>query len=512
MSATDLASQIPASIDRSTLLSLVDASRAINDDLDVPDMFDRIAKQAADVLRGEGASVLLLDERTSELYFVTATGPAGKSLAGARMSADEGIAGQVIRTRRPVRVDDVDQNRNFFSGMDAKAQFQTRSLMAAPLIHRDAVLGVVEVINPIERPCFSDHDLSLLQVFANLAAAATRNAQNLDRAHRENKGLRTAMPHAQIVGQSAPMNEVLRLCKKVAGAPTTVLVTGETGTGKELTARAIHGFSPRKDKPFIAVNCAALPESLLESELFGHEKGAFTGAAERKLGRFELADGGTLFLDEVGEISPSSQTKLLRVLQEQEFTRIGGTKTITCDVRVIAATNRNLKAEVESGGFREDLFYRLNIFPIHMPPLRDRLEDVPHLTEHFIQTVAPKLGVEPPKVSDRALAAMSRYHWPGNIRELRNIIERCTLLAEQDISAADLPSEIASAGDAAGLALESTGGDGAPASKLATQERVLLLEALAETRWNQSAAARKLGISRDHLRYRIKKYKLQKPS
>jgi Nif-specific regulatory protein len=348
-----------------------------------------------------------------------------------------------------------------------------------------------------------------LQLFANLAAAAASNAQTYDRVLRQARGLRESMPAHQMVGRSAPITKVTELCRKVAMSNATVLLYGETGTGKELAARSIHDFSPRHDKPFIAINCAALPETLLESELFGHEKGAFTGAAGRKLGRFELADGGTLFLDEIGELSPSIQVKLLRVLQEREFVRVGGTQTIICDVRIVAATNRDLKEEMQAGRFREDLFYRLNVFPITLPPLRERIEDLPMLIGHFARQVVPNLRVEPPKVSDAAMAAMMGYNWPGNVRELRNVIERSTLLAGGNgITPEILPPEIVAGPlHSAPPALRAEPGP----SKLENHERALIVKALEDSGWNQSAAARALGISRDHLRYRIKKYKLVPP-
>jgi len=377
-------------------------------------------------------------------------------------------------------------------------------------------MGVVEVINPKGRDDFTTRDLELLKVFANLAAVAASHAQAYDQVSRQNRGLREAMPSFEIVGRSTALHRVIELCKKVALSNATVLLYGETGTGKELAARAIHEFSPRRDKPFIAINCAALPESLLESELFGHEKGAFTGATGQKLGRFELADGGSLFLDEIGELSQSIQVKLLRVLQEREFVRVGGTQTITCDVRIITATNRDLKSEMHEGRFREDLYYRLNVFPITLPPLRERVEDLPELVDYFIRQVAPSLGVSQARMGDEALTQLMRYEWPGNIRELRNVVERCTLLAgDEPIRPEHLPPEIgqSTANLLTSDALSSGGGEkGGGGSRLADHEKALILKALDETNWNQSAAARNLGITRDHLRYRIKKYKLSKPA
>ncbi len=502
-----------ATLDRKTLLALVEASQAIITELNLTDVFQRIAERAASVLEAEGASVLLFDESRKKLVFQAATGPNAGMLLGERFDAELGIAGQAVKAGRAMVVNDVSQNRHFFAGIDAKTHVRTRSIMAAPLTHQDQVLGVVEVLNPKNRKTFSNRDSDLLQLFANLAAAAASNAQAYDKITRAARGLRESLPSRKTVGASKAVARVLELCRKVALSTATVLLYGETGTGKEVAARTIHDSSPRVDKPLIAINCAALPESLLESELFGHEKGAFTGAAGQKLGRFELADGGTLFLDEIGELSPAIQSKLLRVLQEREFVRVGGTKTITCDVRIIAATNRDLKKEMEAGRFRADLYYRLNVFPITLPPLRERIEDLPLLVEHFTREVAPSLSVELPKVDDVALTCLMQYNWPGNIRELRNVIERATLLAGPGghITPDCLPPEIAAGSPGGTAGYDAAPGEDGKRSKLADHERVLIVKALGEAKWNQSKAARSLGISRDHLRYRIKKYGLHEP-
>ncbi|MCH8052682.1 MAG: sigma-54-dependent Fis family transcriptional regulator, partial [Planctomycetes bacterium] len=294
------------------------------------------------------------------------------------------------------------------------------------------------------------------------------------------------------------------MINRVAGSNASVLLLGETGTGKELAARQIHRASPRSGRAFIAINCAALPETLLESELFGHEKGAFTGAHAEKMGRFEMADGGTLFLDEIGDISQSTQVKLLRVLQEKEFVRVGGTRTIATDVRIIAATNRDLQEAMEQGDFRQDLYYRLNVFPIHIPPLRKRRDDIPLLIDHFVNVSATELRCPKPTISDEAIALLASYDWPGNIRELQNITERAVLLADgESITAAHLPREIV--GDEP---LEKSDKE---ESSLRGYEKALIIKALRESGWNQSKAARSLGISRDNLRYRVKKYEIKKP-
>jgi DNA-binding NtrC family response regulator len=300
------------------------------------------------------------------------------------------------------------------------------------------------------------------------------------------------------------MEPVHRLVRDVAPTSATVLVSGSSGTGKELVARVIHNLSPRKEKPFVPVQCAALPEALLESELFGHERGAFTGAVATRKGRFELADGGTIFLDEIGEVPLGVQVKLLRVLQERSFERVGGTKTITVDVRVVAATNRDLKAEVAAGRFREDLFYRLNVFPVGLPDLAARKDAILPLAEHFAAKFAVGSGKKTPGFSDAAKAALTGYRWPGNIRELQNVVERAVILAHGEIDASLLNLEGVSERKG-GI----SGGGIAPGEgALQASERETIRKVLSEVGGNRKRAAQVLGISLRTLQYRIKEYGL----
>jgi Nif-specific regulatory protein len=489
-----------------SLAMLAEASAAINSTLDLQTVLDSIARSAAAVMRVEAVSVLLLDRRRNKLLFAAAVGDASPALLGEEFDADLGIAGRVLASRQAEIVDDVTADPQHFKGIDERSRFQTRSIVAAPMIHKDRAVGVVEVLNRIGGDVFGPGDIELIQVFANLAAIGVNNALVHEDLKRENRCLReTVLGPATIVGSSAALREVLALCDRVARSNATVLLLGETGTGKELFARYIHRASNRRDKPLVAINCAALTETLLESELFGHEKGAFTGATSQKIGRFELADHGTLFLDEIGDISRSTQVKLLRVLQERDFVRVGGTRTLACDVRIIAATNRQLKAAVDQGAFREDLYYRLNVFPISSPPLRQRREDIPSLVEHFSVRAARDLDVPAPKISDDFKAVLTAYDWPGNIRELQNVVERAVLMCDgEELQRSHLPREIAAPDDAP----PPQPGD----SSLWDYERAMIINALSEHRWNRSAAARALGISRDNLRYRIKKYGIKRPT
>ncbi|MDB4962341.1 MAG: two component, sigma54 specific, transcriptional regulator, Fis family [Myxococcales bacterium] len=323
-----------------------------------------------------------------------------------------------------------------------------------------------------------------------------------------------------IIGDSAPLREVLSKVEQVAPTSSTVLLRGETGTGKELVAHAIHINSPREEKPFVRVNCAALAPGILESELFGHEKGSFTGAVARRPGRFELADGGTLFLDEVGDLPMEVQIKLLRTLQEREFERVGGHETIKVDVRVVSATNRNLEKMIEDGEFREDLYYRLNVFPINLPPLRDRLDDMQVLVAHFVAKFARSMGASPNAASPEALQKLREYNWPGNVRELENIIERATILAKgSPLAAQHLDfgrranppgSSHTPSGPVAVVSAPAPAEDGKSlAERLLDSERKEIIAAVEKSRGNIASAARTLGINRSTLYYRLRKHGLE---
>ncbi|HEY5947353.1 MAG TPA: sigma-54 dependent transcriptional regulator, partial [Kofleriaceae bacterium] len=335
-----------------------------------------------------------------------------------------------------------------------------------------------------------------------------------------NQQLHGEFDFGNIIGDSAALREVLSKVEQVAPTSSTVLLRGETGTGKELVAHAIHINSPREEKPFVRVNCASLAAGVLESELFGHEKGSFTGAVERRRGRFELADGGTLFLDEVGDLPMEVQIKLLRTLQEREIERVGGNETIKVDVRVVSATNRNLEKMIEEGDFREDLYYRLNVFPINLPPLRDRLEDLPILTNHFIAKFARQMGVPVAGAAPDGLQKLREYNWPGNVRELENIIERAMILARGAPLAAthlDFGRRAQPANQSGAVPTLQSAPVAAPASedgkslaeRLLDSERKEIVAAVEKSRGNIASAARQLGINRSTLYYRLRKHGLE---
>jgi two-component system response regulator AtoC len=347
-----------------------------------------------------------------------------------------------------------------------------------------------------------------------------RENQRLEEQLRQYAGYLTREMHSQfefgqIIGEAHALREVLTKVEQVAPTHSTVLLRGETGTGKELVAHAIHINSPRESKPFVRVNCAALAPGVLESELFGHEKGAFTGAVARRPGRFELADGGTLFLDEVGDLPMEVQVKLLRVLQEREFERVGGTETVKVDVRVVSATHRDLESLIAEGKFREDLYYRLNVFPITMPPLRERLEDLPRLVEHFVAKFNRTTGKAVRGFEPTAIAALGTYAWPGNVRELENVVERAIIIARgPEVTATDLDfgrrAQLQSTGAAGMSGISALGLGGKPLhARLQEQERNEIIAAIERNEGNIAGAARALGINRSTLYYRLRKHGLE---
>ena len=378
---------------------------------------------------------------------------------------------------------------------------QVSAVLAVPLMKFDRVIGAFYLATTDIAVNFEEDHLQLLSGVARIAAGALDTAQYLEGLENENRRLQAQVNRADdMVGSSAPMQEVYRFIAKVAPTPTTVLIGGESGTGKELVARAIHRNSPRGSKTFAAINCAALTETLLESEMFGHEKGAFTGAVVQKKGRLEEAEGGTVFLDEIGELAASLQAKLLRVLQEREFERVGGTRAIRTDIRLVAATNRDLKEEVAKGRFRADLYYRLNVVSIGLPPLRDRREDLPALVQSFIAKHGPKAPRRILGCSEEALACLRSYDWPGNVRELENAIERAVVLGSTEwILPDDLPESIVEAGGGT-----APGGEARFHETIRQMKRQLVLKAIEQAQGNLTEAARTLGLHPNNL-YRLMK-------
>jgi Nif-specific regulatory protein len=389
---------------------------------------------------------------------------------------------------------------------DSLIAARSRSVMCLPLIMLDRTLGVVYLDTDEPGVAFSENHLQLATAIAAISAVAIENARHIESLQNENQRLiADANIEHNMVGESPLLQRVYQIISKVAPTNSTVLICGESGTGKELVARAIHRNSKRADMPFIAVNCAALAETLLESELFGHEKGAFTGALIQKKGRMELADGGTIFLDEIGELSPALQTKLLRVLQEREFERVGGNRTIKVDIRVLAATNRNLQDAIDRKAFRQDLYFRLNVVELDMPALRDRREDIPLLANYFARKYADKCNRKILGISPDAHKRLFAYDWPGNVRELENVIERAVVLGTTDyILPDDLPEVLLES-----AAASVSEGDSSFHDQVLRTKKQTILDAMKQTQGNYTAAAKLLGLHPNYLHRLIRNLNLK---
>jgi formate hydrogenlyase transcriptional activator len=410
--------------------------------LDIRKLFSAISRSIREVVAHDYVSLTLYDHETGMLRVQKLDAPYTDDLVPAGMPVPvEGTpAGWAFANRQPLLLDRMETDRFLPDITRILNSLGLKSLCCLPLISRNSVLGTLAVGFRREA-AFTERDLYLLTQLANHIAVAIDNSQIFrsitelkDRLAEEKRyleeELRTVYNFEEIIGKSSVLKRVLKQAETVAPTDATVLILGETGTGKELVARAIHNMSARRERTFVKLNCAAIPTGLLESELFGHEKGAFTGAISRKVGRVELADRGTLFLDEVGDISLELQPKLLRVLQEKEFERLGSTQTLSVDVRLISATNRDLGRMVEEQRFRRDLYYRLNVFPIVLPPLRERPEDIPTLARYFVQKYGPRMKKQIQTVPAEIMKALTRWRWPGNVRELENFIERAVILSQ----------------------------------------------------------------------------------
>ncbi len=472
---------------------------------DLDELLELITQSATRILGARASSILLLNPRTNRLYFQVATGDKKEEVSRFELALGQGIAGWVAKTGEAVLIPDVTKDKRWFAKVSESTGFVTRSLACVPLKVRGAVAGVMEIIDKEDGSFIEPEDMPLINVFADLASRAIEGARRFASIEEENRNLRDTLGDShRIVGESPALKKILMDAVKVAASTANTLILGESGTGKELLARLIHRTGPRKSQPLIVLNCAALPETLLEAELFGHEKGAFTGASEKKPGKIEMSDGGTLFLDEIGEMPLHMQAKLLRALQEGQYYRLGGTVPISVDVRYIAATNRDIEKEVREGRFREDLFYRLNVIQMKMPALRERKEDIGQLCEYFLARFRRELGVPALRLSGEALARMKRYNWPGNIRELKNALERAAVMGDGNvIQASDLPIHIhdrSARNPMPGRTL-----------KEAVDEfkKNLIRDTLEETRGNRTHCAKLLGIQRTYLSRMLRTYGIQ---
>ena len=483
-----------------------------------------IFRKIRSIIHIQGASIALHDPANKQFYFIR-TIEEGKNGSQAnhqllRFPDNDGVAGWVMSNNRAVIINDVAEDHRYFPGFDRKEGYVTRSMICVPLRTRKGFLGVIYALNK-ESGAFTEREKKIFEMISGTIAVSLENARLYgelkDHVHdleREKQILlhqvRARSGFAEIIGSSPPMRQLFDLMEKIIDSTTTVLIQGETGTGKELIAKVIHYNGPLKAKPFVAENCAALPENLLESELFGHVRGAFTGATANKKGLFEIADGGTIFLDEIGEMSPLMQVKLLRVLQEGEFRPVGGSRSLRVNVRVIAATNRDLIEEIQKGRFREDLYYRINIFQITPPPLRSRKSDILLLANHFLEKHARKNKKQIHTLSPPALDLLMRYDWPGNVRELENEMERAQAMAgrEKTISLQCLSDKIKGLRQNHLLSDDDGRGDTLK-DAVGKVERRMIRQALASAGGNQCRAAKMLGLSRQGLRNKVAAYNIE---
>lgn len=483
---------------------LLDRSTDIRDELG-PVL--RLLARRTGMLRG---TIALLNRERSEVVICAAHGLTPEQLERGRYQLGEGVIGRVVQEGHPVIIPRIAEDPRFLNRTQARSMSREDvSYLCVPIKLESVVVGALSADRLFDQSVSLEEDLRLLQIIASLIARAVRLRQRSQEEYeqlvRDNmllqQELRRKFQPANMIGRSKAMQAVYDHIIQVAPTDATVLIRGESGVGKELVAQSIHYNSDRAGKPFIRVNCAALPEHIVESELFGHEKGAFTGAIRRREGRFELANRGTIFLDEVGDLSPQVQIRLLRVLQEKEFERVGGTETIRVNVRVIAATNRDLEKLMEEGKFRQDLYYRLNVFPIYVPPLRERKTDILDLANFFVEKYSKENNKYVRRISTPAIDMLMSYHWPGNVRELENVIERAVILTDDDvIHGHHLPPTLQTA-EASNTVMKGT-----LTETLERVEREMIIEALKNNRGNKAKAARQLGISERLMGLRVEKY------
>jgi len=474
---------------------------------------DEVIKLLAEHLNAERIILTILNRESSTILIEGSYGIPDHIRKQAVYQVGKGIIGQTVQSGETVlipRIGDSDEYLNL-TNAPFKIDGHDVSFICTPIRYKDNIIGSLSFHKVYKRVLSFDYDVRMLKIVGSMIGRTMRRrqeyAEEMEQLRYENNQLRgelkTRIMPTYIKGNSGKMNEVFELIDSVAATDATVLIRGESGVGKELIADAIHYNSLRKDKPFIKVNCAALPESLIESELFGHEKGAFTGASVQRIGRFEAANTGTIFLDEFGEIPASTQVKLLRVLQEREIERVGSTKSIKVDVRIICATNRNLEELISQSIFREDLYYRINVFPIYIPALRERVNDIPILTDFFIDKFNKRHRKNINRITSTSIDSLMVYHWPGNIRELENCIERaCILSSDNVIRTQNLPPTLQTA-----ASTKSTQ-QGTLEIIIGKLEKQLIVDTLISFKGNMAKAADQLGITERMMGIRVKKYNI----
>jgi len=493
------------------LSTLLEISQALSSTLNLRDSAMHVLGILDHRLGMKRGAITLLNADTGELTIEVGHGMSEQERKRGRYKLGEGITGKVVESGKPIVVPQVSREPLFLdrTGGRRKIGGGELSFICVPIKVGAKAVGALSILYPFKQDRAYDDSVNYLSVVATMIGQAYKlnslveqeTAQLISENINLKRELQEKYDFRNIVGNSKAMREVYEQIAQVAKSNTTILIRGESGTGKELVAHAIHYNSLRASKPFVKVNCGALPESLIESELFGHEKGAFTSAHMQKKGRFELANGGTIFLDEIGELSPAMQVKLLRVLQEREFERVGGTETIKVNIRVITATNTDLEQAVQQGRFRSDLYYRLNVFSIYLPPLRERHADVLLLAEHFLEKYGKEHGKHIKRISTPAIDMLNSYHWPGNVRELENVIERAVLVCEGNvIHGYHLPPTLQTAegsGTVTRVSLQTA---------VEAYEKDLIQDALKTTRGNRAKAARLLDTTERIIGYKVKKY------
>ncbi len=493
------------------LVLLFDISQRLIQSKELKNDLSGILEMLVRYLNAERSFVTIFNRESESILIEAAYGYSTAQQARGKYKLGEGIIGRVVEMSRPVVIDKISKSSLFLNrtGQELTKDGQELSFICTPIIEEGKVTGTLNVIRIYNPHISYDEDSQLLSIIGSMISRSVRNKQErleeMEVLRQKNFQLQNQLEKdfrpGNIVGNSSKMRDVYSLVNMVAETNSTVLIRGESGIGKELIADSIHFSSPRAKKNFIKVNCSALPDTLIESELFGHEKGAFTGAEARRKGRFELADGGTIFLDEIGDIPLSTQVKLLRLIQQREFERLGGTETIKIDVRIICATNRNLEELIQNNEFREDLYYRINVFPIFVPPLRDRRNDIPSLVDHFIEKFNKRNNARVIRITTSALNMLMVYRWPGNIRELENCIERaCILCKDNVIHSYDLPPSLQTADST------NTKASGGLTYTVEQVEKQLIREALVSSKGNIAKAADELKVTERMLGIRLKKY------
>ncbi len=472
-----------------------------------------ILKMLVEHLGAERSFLTIFNRNNSNIYIEAAYGMSQKQQSLGKYRLGEGVIGKVVELGQPIVIQEISKSNLFLNKTRSQLNKEGRELsfICIPVVAENKTTGALSVVRPFNPHITYEEDIHLLSIVGSLIAktvkARQEKAEEVEILKQKNLELETEVKAnnftTNIIGNSSKMRDVFSLIEMVARTNSTVLVRGESGIGKELVADALHTASSRKSKSLVKVNCSALPDSLIESELFGHEKGAFTGADQLRKGRFEMANGGTIFLDEIGDLPLSTQVKLLRVIQEREFERLGGSETIKVDVRIVCATNCNLEKLIEEGKFREDLFYRINVFPIYVPSLRERRNDIPLLVDHFIQKFNKKNRASVKRITTSAIDMLMIYSWPGNVRELENVIERACILARDNvIHSYNLPPTLQTADSTA------TGSQEGMTGVLERLEKQLIIEGLTTTKGNITKASDLLKVTERMLGTRIKKYKI----